>query len=105
MGTPGPGLGSALGGVAPRPALPATSPHSFVLARGSWQRLGPAAPPTGVGVPARWSPLGQREAGKAGVAPSDESPALPEPPPTGPASFPAPGTFVSRGIIVGRPLE
>lgn len=47
------GLGIALGGAwtvpAPRPALFAPSPHSFVLARGSWRCRGRAAPPTWLG--------------------------------------------------------
>lgn len=52
---PGSALGGAWAGAARRPArLLAPSPHSFVLARGSWQRRGPAAPPTRRGrVPVR----------------------------------------------------
>lgn len=46
---PGIALGGAWTGAARRPALLAPSPHSFVLARGSWRCRGRAAPPTWLG--------------------------------------------------------
>lgn len=59
-------LGGAWAGAAPRPArLRAPSPHSFVLARGSWRSRGPAAPPT------RWGrvPVRRRAGGAGGPGP------------------------------------
>lgn len=60
------------GAVLLRPALlPARSPHSFVLARGSWRCGGPAAPPirrgAGPGEARLWGRGGAGRAGALGV--------------------------------------